>query len=132
MSKTVLTILYSHLLIIVYLLPFKVVASDTIHIASDEWCPYICNEVHRLGILIAVLTEFAKHDGFEIKFNIMPLARSFRLLQNSKLDAVLALTDKHIEEFNLKRSQNIYAGLYNDFYAEQTSDLEFGHIENLK
>jgi polar amino acid transport system substrate-binding protein len=124
--------LLKYLSFIILLFSFNTVANETINVGSDVWCPYICNEVHKPGVLIEVLNEVANHNGLEIKFNIIPLARSLILLQQSKLDMVLALTGEHIEEYDLKRSLEAYGGWYNDFYIIKTNPWKFSSIEGLK
>jgi len=96
------------------------------------WCPYICSEAHKPGVLIEVLNEIAKHNGLVINFKVIPLARSLVLLQQSKLDMVLALTDEHIKENHLKRSLKTYGGWYNDFYVLKKNQWEFRSIKDLK
>lgn len=124
--------LYRCVFFIVCSFSLSVHANNTFKVASDEWCPYICYEENKPGILIEILNEIAKNDGFKIQFDFIPLARSLRLLQQSKLDMVLALTDDHIKEFNLKQSQQVYGGWYNDFYVRKSTQWKFTSIENLK
>lgn len=124
--------LLKYISIIILLVSFNTVANETLNVGSDEWCPYICNEVHKPGVLIEVINEIAKHNGLDINFNIIPLARSLILLQQSKLDMVLALTAEHIEEYHLKRSLKVYGGWYNDFYVIKTNPWKFSSIESLK
>ena len=124
--------LQKYILYIILLLPLNALANETLNVASDEWCPYICKEVDKPGILIEVLNEIAKHERLKVNFTIIPLARSLVMLQQSKLDMVLALTEEHIAEFNLKRSLEAYGGWYNDFYVRKTTKWKFSSIENLK
>ncbi|MFT5023593.1 MAG: polar amino acid transport system substrate-binding protein [Colwellia sp.] len=123
---------YKYILFIVFSWSLQVGANDTINIASDEWCPYICNEDDKPGILIEIINEIAEAQGYDVNFTLMPLARSLRLLQQSKLDMVLALTKEHIEAFDLRQSQQVYGGLYNDFYVSNETQWKFSTIENLK
>lgn len=117
---------------IILFFSFNTVAKETLNVGSDVWCPYICNEVRKPGVLIEILNEIAKHNGLVINFNVIPLARSLVMLQQSKLDMVLALTDEHIKEFHFKRSQKAYGGWYNDFYVLKTNQWKFSSIKDLK
>ena len=124
--------LLKHMPFIILLFSCNTIANETLNVGSDVWCPYICSEAHKPGVLIEVLNEIAKHNDLVINFKVIPLARSLVLLQQSKLDMVLALTDEHIKENHLKRSLKAYGGWYNDFYVLQTNQWKFSSITNLK
>jgi len=124
--------LLKYISFIILIFSFNTVANETLNVGSDVWCPYICSEAHKPGVLIEVLNEIAKHNGLVINFKVIPLARSLVLLQQSKLDMVLALTDEHIKENHLKRSLKTYGGWYNDFYVLKKNQWEFRSIKDLK
>lgn len=110
----------------------KDVASKVITIASDVWCPYICNSQANPGVLVEVVNFAAKQHDFTINFLPMPLARSLKLIQNNKIDVVLALTSQHIQDYNLRQSRQVFGGWYNDFYVEKTTNWHFQGLEQLK
>ncbi|MDU0112117.1 transporter substrate-binding domain-containing protein [Psychrosphaera aquimarina] len=92
------------------------IQAKSLNIASDIWCPYICNDKNLPGILIEVLTEIAKVKNIPMNFNIIPLSRSLIMAKRSEIDIVLAITKSHIQEYKLQKSVLYYGGWYNDFY----------------
>jgi polar amino acid transport system substrate-binding protein len=87
-----------------------------LNIASDIWCPYICDSKEQPGILVEVLREIAKVKKITIHFEIMPLSRSLILANKSEVDIVLAITESHALAYSLKQSKEYYGGWHNDFY----------------
>ncbi|MEW6982047.1 substrate-binding periplasmic protein [Colwelliaceae bacterium 6471] len=114
------------------LLPFKLLASNTLNIASDIWCPYVCDKKDSPGILIEVINLIAKEEQIKISFTVLPLIRSLKHIEVKELDAVLALTPMHIDKFNLKPSQQYFGGWQNDFYVHNSSNWKFTSIDDLK
>jgi len=100
--------------------------AKTLRVASDYWCPFICDNRHAPGILIEIINEIALNNQLLLDIQIMPLSRALKMATQNEVDIVLALTQQHISEFKLKRSNATFGGWYNDFYtlnqaANQTS-----------
>ena len=110
----------------------KPVQAKVLVVASDEWCPYICDDTHLPGFLVEIVTEIAASNGVKIKFALTPLARALDLTQKGKIDILLGLTPQHISDFQLQTSHLSFGGLYNDFYVRANDPWRFKNITDLK
>ncbi|WP_372768448.1 substrate-binding periplasmic protein [Pseudoalteromonas sp.] len=93
--------------------------AKTLTVASDYWCPFICDNVRHPGILVEVINEIALRNHLLLEIQIMPLSRALKMAKQGDVDIVLALTKQHITEFHLQQSHQVFGGWYNDFYALQ-------------
>lgn len=91
--------------------------AKTLKVASDYWCPFICDNASSPGILIEVINEIALSNHLLLDIKIIPLSRALKMADHGEIDIVLALTQQHVKEFNLQQSHEIFGGWYNDFYA---------------
>lgn len=112
--------------------PVTAKESRTIIVASDEWCPYVCNDNALPGFLVEMLKEIAQDNKIKLTFSLTPLARALNLAQKGKVDILLALTPQHITDYQLKQSQLSFGGLYNDFYVKAEYQWHFKDIKSLE
>lgn len=109
----------------------KPVQAKVLVVASDEWCPYICDDTHLPGFLVEIVMEIAASNGVKVKFALTPLARALDLTQKGKVDILLGLTSQHINDFTLQKSRLSFGGLYNDFYVRDSNPWRFQSIADL-
>lgn len=109
----------------------KPVQANVLVVASDEWCPYICDDTHLPGFLVEIVNEIAASNGVKVKFALTPLARALDLTQKGKVDILLGLTSQHINDFQLQKSRLSFGGLYNDFYVRASNPWRFQSITDL-
>ena len=109
----------------------KPVQAKVLVVASDEWCPYICDDTHLPGFLVEIVTEIAASNGVTVKFALTPLARALDLSQKGEVDILLGLTLQHINDFKLQKSHLSFGGLYNDFYVRASDPWRFKSISDL-
>ncbi len=114
-----------------FLLSVSQLQAKTLLIASDEWCPYICDDQILPGFLVEVLNEIADKNKIETTFAFIPLARALSLSQRDQVDIVLALTQQHISGYKLKQSKQSFGGLYNDFYVLSDNNWRYKSTKNL-
>lgn len=107
------------------------VQAKALVIASDEWCPYVCDNKSSPGFLLEIINEIAANKGIKIKFSFMPLARALKLANTNKVDILLAVTPQHVADFNLQQSQLSFGGFYNDFYVQANQSWRFHSITDL-
>lgn len=110
----------------------KPVQAKVLVVASDEWCPYICDNTHLPGFLVEIVTEIAASNGVKVKFALTPLARALDLTQKGKIDILLGLTAQHISDFQLQKTHLSFGGLYNDFYVRDNDPWRFNGIVDLE
>jgi polar amino acid transport system substrate-binding protein len=101
-------------------------------IASDEWCPYVCDDEVSRGFLIEIINEIAANNNIVVELSLMPLARALALTKKGEVDITLALTPQHIIDFKLLQSSSSFGGLYNDFYVTKTKAWRFQGLTNLE
>jgi len=106
--------------------------AETLKIASDIWCPYICDNDKEPGILVEILNEIAKVKKMTIHFETIPLSRSLILASRSEVDVVLAITESHAFDYKLQRSREYYGGWQNDFYISSKSGWNSNKLEDLE
>jgi polar amino acid transport system substrate-binding protein len=110
----------------------KPVQAKVLVVASDEWCPYICDDTHLPGFLVEIVTEIAASNGVKVKFSLTPLARALDLTKKGEVDILLAVTSQHVSDFQLQKSHLSFGGLYNDFYVRANDPWRFQNIANLE
>ncbi|OUR75841.1 cation transporter [Colwellia psychrerythraea] len=110
----------------------KPVQAKPLVVASDEWCPYVCDNAHLPGFLVEIVTEIAAKNSFKVRFSLTPLARALDLTEKGKIDIVLGLTPQHISNFQLQKSHLSFGGLYNDFYVRASDPWRFKSITDLE
>lgn len=110
----------------------KPVQAKVLVVASDEWCPYVCDNANLPGFLVEIVTEIAAKNSLKVKFALTPLARALDLTEKGKIDIVLGLTPQHVSDFQLQKSHLSFGGLYNDFYVRATDPWRFQSITDLE
>ena len=105
--------------------------AKTLLIASDEWCPYICDDQMLPGFLVEILNGVASSKQIELQFSFIPLSRALNLSQQGKVDIVLAVTQQHIIDYKLQQSKQNFGGLYNDFYVLSDNNWRYKNTEDL-
>jgi len=108
------------------------VQAETLNIASDIWCPYVCDNKEAPGVLVEVLREVAKVKKIQMRFEVIPLSRSLIMARRSKVDLVLAITAEHILEYKLQRSTLSYGGWRNDFYISTKHNWVFNKPQDIE
>tara|TARA_R110000744_G_scaffold21297_6_gene55267 strand:+ start:382 stop:1173 length:792 start_codon:yes stop_codon:yes gene_type:complete len=107
------------------------VQSKTLSVASDEWCPYICNNKSLPGFLVELLQDIAENNDIQLKFSLIPLSRALALTETGKLDIVLAISPQQFIGNNLQRSRLTFGISYNDFYVRRNEHWQFRDITSL-
>lgn len=66
------------------------VSARNIHVASDVWCPYVCDT--QPGYLVEIVQRAFESQGDKVIFTQMPFKRALKEAQVGNIDAVLAIT----------------------------------------
>jgi polar amino acid transport system substrate-binding protein len=103
--------------------------ADTLRIASDIWCPYICDD--RPGYVVELTERALSLMGHKVEFVLLPYNRALMEANRDSIDAVLAVTKNNLEEYKL-HSGDVEIGVgYNDFYTISGSAWEFKQLKDL-
>ncbi len=62
----------------------KPVQAKVLVVASDEWCPYICDDTHLPGFLVEIVTEIAASNGVKANFILTPLLAAISVTISTK------------------------------------------------
>ncbi len=108
------------------------VQAKTLVIASDVWCPYICDDPVLPGYVVEVLNEIASSNDLKLELSIIPLARALDLAHKNTVDILLALPSQSIANAKLQKSHASFGGLYNDFYINSELDWHFKGMDDLE
>ncbi len=104
--------------------------AEEIVIASDTWCPYICE--HNSGYLVEITQQAFASVGIGVKFETIPFQRALKMAKSNKIHAVLAVTPEHLNRFNLLIYDDTPVGHFsNDFYASTNSNWHYTNIASL-
>lgn len=96
--------------------------SDTLRIATDEWCPYDCipsQNKGRIGYLGELLVETMKAKGHQVEFIEVSYSRGLELVREGKLDGTMACFKEDAPEF-----------IFPDFPLGKSSSSFFTHKDS--
>lgn len=107
--------------------------SDTLRIATDEWCPYDClagQNDGKVGYLGDLLVETMKSRGHKVEFVEVSYTRGLELVREGKLDGTMACfreeaPDFVFPDFSLGKSNST-------FFSLKNSTWEYTGSESLK
>jgi polar amino acid transport system substrate-binding protein len=80
-------------------------ASVRLVVASDTWCPYICDDQQSPGYIVEIVRDIFHQNNISLRFETLPLARAMQFVANNQTDMVLGLTEEQIIEYKLSKSQ---------------------------
>ena len=98
-------------------------------IASDIWCPYICD--NETGYVVELTKRAFNSQGYEVDFVTFPYKRALVEVQKNNVDAVLAVTGKAMKDYDLVSGDIIVGYNSNDFFTATDSDKRFYHLDDL-
>jgi len=99
--------------------------------ASDIWCPYICQDPQKPGYIVEMLNDILQEKQFIVRNETIPLARAIMLLKNDKVDIVLGLTQQHIDHHQLISSTMPVGIFANDFFVKSNNAWQFTSVAEL-
>lgn len=110
------------------LLSDSVAAEESVSIASDIWCPFICGDDQEIdgGLLVDVADEIFENAGMRLESPLMPLNRVMMLVSKSQVDGIYApaITDQLMMSEAIVSSRAC-------FYTHINDDWKFEGIESL-
>lgn len=121
----------SLLLLVLFYSPYKATAKE-VTIASDIWCPYICQSTEKPGYIVEMINDILQANKIKTINVTIPLARAIKILQNGDVDIVLGLTQQHIDQHGLIRSTIAVGSFANDFFVSPNNPWRFTTLEQLE
>ncbi|MDO6618758.1 MULTISPECIES: transporter substrate-binding domain-containing protein [unclassified Shewanella] len=104
-------------------------AAKPVLIASDIWCPYICQD-HTGYVTELTRRSFEVMDQ-QVHFIAVPFNRALKEVKIGNIDAILAVTPTHIEQFNLYTDTLIVGYTSTDFYTRADASWSFQQLDSL-
>lgn len=105
------------------------VSAKTIHIASDVWCPYICDD--QPGYLVEIVQRAFETQGEQVIFVPMPYNRALKEAQAGNIDAVLAISKNVAVEHSLFTGETVVGEVSNDFFIVSSSSWVYEKLSDL-
>lgn len=96
--------------------------SDTLRIATDEWCPYDCiasQNQGKVGYLGDLLVETLEAKGHKVEFVEVSYSRGLQLVREGKLDGTMACFREEAPDF-----------VYPDFALGKSNSTFFSHKDS--
>ncbi|MGB6135194.1 MAG: transporter substrate-binding domain-containing protein [Shewanella sp.] len=100
-----------------------------VRIASDIWCPYICE--NQKGYIVELTQRAFEIQNQKVEFITIPYKRALVELQRNNIDAVLALTPSAIAANKLVSADVVFGYNSNDFYTLVDSQESFNYVSDL-
>jgi polar amino acid transport system substrate-binding protein len=97
-------------------------------VASDSWCPYICDDQQSPGYIVELVRDVFQQNNINFKFESLPLARAMRFAESNQIDIVLGLTKEQIVEHKLGKSSLSVGRTSLDFFV--TADNPWRYNSN--
>jgi len=91
--------------------------AEHLNVASDIWCPYICESNNAPGYLVELTKAIYLQHNITLKLAPMPYARALDLAQKNKIDIVLGVTHEELSNYKLLRSRLTIGQFSNDFFV---------------
>jgi polar amino acid transport system substrate-binding protein len=107
------------------------IASEKLVVASDIWCPYICDDKQSPGYIVELVRDVLQQNNIDFKFESLPLARAMQFAASNQVDMVLGLTNKHITEHKLAKSSLSVGQVSLDYFVATDNPWRYASHQEL-
>lgn len=105
-------------------------SSTEVKIATDPWCPYVCEEENDLsGILVEIVELAFAETGYLVEFVSLNWARAITQARKGEVQGIIGGYKSDSPDFVFGEEHLLYAQMC--FYTEQDDDWVFESIEHL-
>jgi len=105
------------------------VSARNIHVASDVWCPYVCDT--QPGYLVEIVQRAFESQGDKVVFTQMPFKRALKEAQVGNIDAVLAITEPVAKANKLLITDTKVGNFSNDFFVVKNNPWTYHQLSDL-
>ncbi len=91
----------------------------SLHLASTDWCPYVCDDKSNPGFIVEYLKELFSLHNITLKVTIAPWSRSIYMAQNGQVDGLVTATESEVPSFHLT---HIPTGAYQMCFFSKDAD----------
>lgn len=99
--------------------------------ASDVWCPYICEHTENPGYIVELVQAVFKIHNVDVGLQIIPLARAIKLTKDNNVDMISGFTEEHVETYKLARNQLSVGSFANDFFVYRKNQWRYTSEQKL-
>ncbi|WP_250659254.1 substrate-binding periplasmic protein [Alkalimarinus coralli] len=75
------------------LLASKSTTKQSLHFATTDWCPYICDDENSPGFIIEYLTKSLAAHNISLEISIFPWSRAIHMAQTGAVDGLATATE---------------------------------------
>lgn len=105
---------------------------QTIHIITDDYCPYVCFEGDQPGISVEILNEIFKRRGMETKMFPVGWARALKMAEENKADIIAAVSTYELKNIGWSPTQSMGPKFTAGFFVSRKKDWRYRSIADLK
>lgn len=91
----------------------------TLHLASTDWCPYVCDDKDNPGFIVEYLKELFSLHNITLMVTIVPWSRAIHMAQNGHVDGLVTATEAEAPGFHLTHTP---AGAYQMCFFSKKAD----------
>ena len=125
-TEAILTVKYFLSLLLLF---SSSITAKPVLIASDIWCPYIC-QGHTGYVTELTRRAFEEMDQ-QVHFLAVPFNRALKEVEQGNIDAILAVTPSNITLHQLYSDNEIIGYVSNDFYTMEESTWSFEQLSSI-
>jgi polar amino acid transport system substrate-binding protein len=105
-------------------------AIETIVLSTEQWEPYIAEQLPNNGFLGEIVRESFKRSGYDVKYRFLPWARVVAVSDNGEVDGYLPAYYSKERELASIFSEPFAAG-FNVFFKMRSLDVSYVKLEEL-
>ena len=118
------------LLIFLLLISSSSNASTQVKIATDPWCPYVCEgEEARTGVLIEVVQQAFAESGYLVEFVSLNWARAIEEARKGKVQGIIGGFKTDSPDFIFGQEHLLYSQMC--FYTQEAGSWQFTGVNSL-
>lgn len=116
--------------LLVSLIPFQTAFSESINIAYDSWCPWMCDNVDKPGLAIELVESIFKTEGIHVEFQRTAWSAALREVREGKIIGILGAAKGEAPDFLFTNTPIGYQQMC--FYVKSSLKWRYKNIESLK
>jgi polar amino acid transport system substrate-binding protein len=109
---------------------FPTMASVKIELATDPWCPYVCEtEDSADGVLIEIAEKALIDSGYLVNYRWLSWARALKEVRNGKIQGIIGMYQSDAPDLVFGQEHLMLSNMC--FYVQAEDDWHFSDISSL-
>lgn len=122
--------LFKVILIMISLLITKIAFSESINIAFNIWCPWMCDNFEKPGLTIELVENIFKTEGINVEFQKASWSIAINEVREGRIKGILAPAKIEAPDFIFSSEPVAYQQMC--FYVKKSSKWSFKNIDSIK